>query len=246
MKYISRKARFCAPFSFGILLAALAFAPLIVPVRADAQENAVQQHEGAQTAAAAPEKSSAAKPSQEEQEEAMLNAPIVHKIAGLLHVSEPVARVGLLLFNFAIIFFVVAIPLSKMMPKVFRRRSQNISHDLDEARKASEEARQRMAAVEAKLAGLASEVEAFRAQIEQESVEDQKRIKASIEEERARIVASAEQEIAAAAAHARRSLKSFAADLAIENATRQLKLTPEADRALIGEFIGQVQKGGTK
>ena len=243
-------ARFCTPFSFGILLAALAVVPVIVPARAHAQnkaDNAIQQHEGAPSAAATPEKASEAKPSQEEQEEAMLNAPIVHKIAGLLHISEPVARVGLLLFNFAIIFFVVAIPLTKMMPKVFRRRSQNISHNLDEARKASEEARKRMAAVEEKLAGLTGEVAAFRTQVEQESLADEKRIKASIEEERARIVASAEQEIAAAAAHARRSLKSFAADLAIETASRQLNLTPESDRALIGEFIGQVSKqGGTK
>jgi F-type H+-transporting ATPase subunit b len=242
LKYFSGKARFCTRFFFGVLVAALAFAPVIVPVKAHAQENTAPQHEAAAQTAAAPEK-----PSQEEQEQAFLNAPIVHKIADLLHIPEPAARVGLLLLNFAIIFFAIAIPLSKTMPKVFRRRSQNLSHDLDVARKASEEARLRMAAVEEKLAGLDREVAAFRAQVEQESLDDEKRIKASLEEERTRIVASAEQEINAAAAHARRSLKSFAADLAIETASRQLNLTPETDRALIGEFIGQVsQQGGKK
>jgi len=61
-----------------------------------------------------------------------------------------------------------------------------------------------------------------------------------MQEESARILASAEQEIAAAAAHARRSLRSFAADLAIQQASKQIVLTPETDRALIEEFIGQV------
>ena len=63
-------------------------------------------------------------------------------------------------------------------------------------------------------------------------------------QESARIVASAEQEIGMAAAQATRGLRNFAADLAIDQASRQLKLTPETDRALIAEFVGNVEKGG--
>jgi F-type H+-transporting ATPase subunit b len=225
----------------------MAIAPAMIPARAHAQEQpAAQQATQEKTAAVD------AKPSQEEQEQAFLNSKNVQKVADLLHIQEPVARTILLTLNFAIIFFAVAIPLAKVMPKVFRKRSQNLRHELDEARKASDEARQRMSAVEAKLAGLDHEIAAYRAQIEQDSLEDEKRIKASLKEESERIVTSAEQEINAAALHARRTLQSFAADLAIENAARQLKLTPETDRALISEFIGQVAggagnaKGGTK
>jgi F-type H+-transporting ATPase subunit b len=47
-----------------------------------------------------------------------------------------------------------------------------------------------------------------------------------------------------AAAQATRGLRNFAADLAIDQASRQLKLTPETDRALIAEFVGNVEKGG--
>jgi F-type H+-transporting ATPase subunit b len=47
-----------------------------------------------------------------------------------------------------------------------------------------------------------------------------------------------------AAAQARRGLRNFAADLAIENATKQLILTPETDRALIAEFVGDVVRNG--
>jgi F-type H+-transporting ATPase subunit b len=39
-------------------------------------------------------------------------------------------------------------------------------------------------------------------------------------------------------------LRSFAADLAIEQAEKQLVLTPETDRALIAEFISDVATNG--
>jgi F-type H+-transporting ATPase subunit b len=91
--------------------------------------------------------------------------------------------------------------------------------------------------VEAQLSRLDEEIAKIREQVEQESKQDEQRIKASIEEERARIVASAEQEISVAAAQARRGLRHFAADLAIEQAARQLTLTPETDRALIADFV---------
>ena len=58
------------------------------------------------------------------------------------------------------------------------------------------------------------------------------------------LVTAAEQEIAAAAAHAKRGLLHFAADLAIEQAAKQLVLTPETDRALIAEFMSDSAKGG--
>jgi F-type H+-transporting ATPase subunit b len=47
-----------------------------------------------------------------------------------------------------------------------------------------------------------------------------------------------------AAAQAKRSLRHFAADLAIEQATRQLVLTPETDRALIAEFVSEAGRDG--
>jgi F-type H+-transporting ATPase subunit b len=220
-------------------------APAVISIKVHAQEPVATQpgtagHHGDATSQAENSAEAEGSKAEESHEEAFLNSPTVHKIADLLHMKEPLVRDLLLLINFAIIFFAIVIPLSKLMPKVFRKRSQNLRYHLDEARKASEEARRRMSAVEAKLAGLDREVAAFRAQVEQESVEDEKRIKASIQEESARIVASAEQEIAIAAQQARRTLKSFAAELAIENAAKQLKLTPEADRSLINDFIRQV------
>jgi F-type H+-transporting ATPase subunit b len=130
------------------------------------------------------------------------------------------------------------------MPKVLRNRQQTLSQNLRTAREATEDAKKRLTAVEAKLAGLDEEIAKFRAQVEQDSLEDEKRIKAALAEESARIVAGAEQEITAAAAQARRALRTFAADLAIAHAEKQLVLTPETDRALIGEFIAEVATNG--
>ena len=148
--------------------------------------------------------------------------------------------------NTVIILLCIFIPVARYLPRVIRKRSITLSHELENARKTSADADARLSAVEAQLSRLDEEIAKIRAQVEDESKQDEARIKASIDEERARIVASAEQEIGAAAAHARRSLQSFAADIAIEQAARQMVLTPDTDRALIAEFVSQAQNGAAQ
>jgi F-type H+-transporting ATPase subunit b len=191
------------------------------------------------TGQAAPEAAKAenAKPSQKEQEEAFLHAPIVQSLARMLHLNVQTTINLFLLINFAIIFFAIVIPIGRLMPKVIRKRSQTVRHGLDEAREATADAQARLSAVEAKIAGLGDEIQSFRAQVEKDGVDDEKRIKASITEESAHIVTTAEQEIDVAITQAKRGLRDFAAELAIEQATRQMALTAETDRALISEFI---------
>lgn len=201
--------------------------------------------EPAKTEGGSEAKSSEAKPTQEEQEHGFLvNGAIVKSIAKATGWSADTTATVFLWFNFAVIFFGIAIPLARVLPKVFRKRTETLSHSLVEARKATEEANARLSAVEAKLAGLDEEIAKYRANIEEESKSDEQRIKASIEEEKTRIVASAEQELTAAAALARRNLRAFATGLAVEQAATQLNLTPETDRALIAEFIGEAAQGG--
>jgi F-type H+-transporting ATPase subunit b len=231
-------------------LLALAFSSLaLAPFRAAAQSQTATPSASNSTSQSSGSADSNAPPSQEEQEQAFLHAPIVQSLARVLHLDIQTTIYLLLGINFAIIFFGIVIPLSRVMPKLFRKRSETLSHDLQTAREATTDAQSRLSAVEAKLAGLGAEMEKFRAQVEQDSLEDEKRIKASLSEESARIVAAAEQEINVAAAQVRRGLRDFAADLAIEQASKQLALTPETDRALIAEFVAGVSadaagKGG--
>ena len=224
-------------FLFAVFAAALA----LVPFRASAQaSNAAPANS---TAASAPSSDSAGTPphkEEAEQEQELLHAPVVQSLARMLHLNLETTITLLLAINFAIIFFAIAIPLVRIMPRIIRKRSQTLSQDLQTARAATADAQSRLSAVEAKLAGLGQEMEKFRAQVEQDSLEDEKRIKAALSEESTRIVAAAEQEISVAAAQIRRGLRDFAADLAIDQASRQLALTPETDQALIAEFVSGV------
>ncbi len=228
---------------------ALTAAPVFAPTRAAAEQpaSAAAPSATSPTASAAAEtpKSAKAPQSAEDEEQAFLHSSGVQSLARLLHLKLDTAVDLFLGINFAVIFFALAIPLTRMGPKIIRKRSQTLRHDLQTAREATRDAQARLSAVEAKLAGVDEEMRNFRAQVERESLEDEKRIKAALGEESARIVAAAEQEIGVAAAQAKRGLRNFAADLAIERATKQLALTPDDDRAVIAEFIAGVAGDGT-
>ncbi|MGB7265839.1 MAG: ATP synthase F0 subunit B [Terracidiphilus sp.] len=238
-------------FQRPALIAVAASVLVIAPLRGLAQAQAPAST-SSPAAASAPSGGSAAteKPnSEEDQEKAFLHSSAVQSVARVLHLSLDTTVAVFLGINFAVIFLLIVVPLGRTMPKIIRKRSQTLSHDLQTARQATADAEARLSAVEARLAGLGEEIQRFRAQIEQEALEDEKRIKSSIGEESSRIVAAAEQEIGVAVAQAKRGLRNFAADLAIDHASKQIALTPETDRALISEFIAGVSadaagKGG--
>jgi F-type H+-transporting ATPase subunit b len=232
------------PFSIAFLAVLLFAATFAVPRHAAAQQPAP----ASSSAASAPAANEDMPTTPNDEQKAMdvfRHAPIVQSIGRKMGMDvETTARVFEAI-NFLIIILAIVIPIVRIVPRVLRKRSETLSQDIKTAREATADANTRLSAVEAKLAGLDAEIQKYRAQIEQESLEDEKRIKATIEEESVRIVAAAEQEIAVAAAQARRGLRHFAADLAIEQAEKQLVLTPETDRALIDEFIAGASKGGS-
>jgi F-type H+-transporting ATPase subunit b len=222
----------------GLIAAPVAFAPFKLVAQ---QATPATPGESASAPAAA----SSSGHSQEDQDRAFrLEGPIVKATSRALHISpESTARMFELI-NFAIIVLAIVIPLARFMPKFLRTRGEKVRTDIESARKVTEDANARLSAVEAKLASLGDEIQKFKTEVDEESKRDEARIKAALEEESARIVASAEQELSMAAAQARRELRHFAADLAVDQAARQLVLTPETDRALIAEFVGDVTKGG--
>jgi F-type H+-transporting ATPase subunit b len=178
--------------------------------------------------------------SEKEDDNVYRHTPLVQSLARIFHLDvETTARIFEFI-NFAIIALAIAIPLFKFLPNYLRKRGEKVRADIESARKVTEDANARLSAIEARLSGLGEEIAKFRTEVEQESVQDEARIKSTIEEESARIVAAAEQEIGAAAAQARRGLRHFAADLAIGQAAKELVLTAETDRALIAEFVGDV------
>jgi F-type H+-transporting ATPase subunit b len=245
LKHSRSIPRFFTQVFCFVLFAALGLSTLTASPLAAQESTPVAQNSAAGPNAVSPPGSIPGKAELTEKEEHNVyrHTELVHTLARVFHLDvETTARLFELL-NFAILALAIVIPLFRILPRIIRQRSANLRHSLESARKVTADANERLSAVEAKLAKLDEEIAQIHAHVEEESKNDEARIKSTIEEERNRIVAAAEQEIAAAAANAKRGLRHFAADLAIEQAAKQMELTPETDRALIAEFVSD-SKGG--
>jgi F-type H+-transporting ATPase subunit b len=240
-------------FAFlAVMMAAGAVAPFPAmaqkPASATPTQTAAQPDEQATPRAATPASGQQESANQDQDNpDQFRHSPMVAAAARLFHLSvEATARIfeGI---NFGIIALAIGIPLFRFLPNFLRKRAEKIRTDIDSARKMTEDANSRLSAIEAKLSGIGEEIAKFRAEVEHDSQQDEARIKAALADESARIVSAAEQEIGVAAAQARRGLRHFAAELAIEQAGKQMVLTPEIDSALIAEFVSDVSgKGATR
>jgi F-type H+-transporting ATPase subunit b len=165
-----------------------------------------------------------------------------------LHLDEESSARLFEYLNFAILAGAILFAMFKYLPKTFRANREDIQHRLLEARTATEQANERLAAIEQRLSRLDEEIAAIAKQAEKDSVEDEARIKASIETERQRIVEAVGRDIAAASSAAQRDLKRFAAGLAVDRAAQRIALTEDDDRALVREFASslslQARNGG--
>lgn len=175
-----------------------------------------------------------------DENDAYRKSPSVRWFGKMFGMKEDTAANVFELLNFFVLLGLLIWFLARSLPKIFGARTESIQKQLVEARKASEEATQRMSAVEQRLARLDEEIAAIAAQAEKTSDLDAERIKASAEEDKNKIVAAAEQEIAAAAANAQRQIRQFAAELAIDQAARRLSISAETDRLLVQSFAGRL------
>lgn len=231
----------------GTLAAGLAVAPLRMAGQEPGSKPEIAGPGSAAPAEAKPDvaQSEPAQSEQEQQNQAFrLEGPMVKWTAKTLKLSTNTTADIFEVINFLIIALGIGVPLVRWLPRFLRNRKEKLAADIASARKVSEDANARLRAVEAKLASLGEEIQKFRIEVEAESVGDEARIKASLEEESARIVVAAEQEIGMAAQQARRGLRNFAADLAIDQAAKQMVLTAETDRTLIAEFVRDAVASG--
>jgi F-type H+-transporting ATPase subunit b len=176
--------------------------------------------------------------------DAMRNSPMVRWIAKYKGLSNNAAYWLCVLLNFAIVFFSLAFLLRKKLPGVFRSRTALIQQRLEEARKTSEEARQRLNEVEGRLARLDVEITDMRREADENAQAEEKRVLAGVANERRRIMESAEQEIAMAANAARRDLKAYAAEPAVALAEKKIKVAKDTDQSLVRKFTTHLGKDG--
>ncbi|MBZ5682531.1 MAG: ATP synthase F0 subunit B [Acidobacteriia bacterium] len=144
------------------------------------------------------------------------------------------------LLNFVVIAGVIVWAGRKYLPGMFRERTASIQKAMQEAQKASEEARRWLAEIETRLMKLDVEIGMMRDAAEKEAAAEEARIQAAAEEDARKIVQSAEQEIAAAIKSARRDLTSYAADLAVGLAQKQIHVDAATDQAIVRNFSGQL------
>jgi len=173
---------------------------------------------------------------EEDDTAAFKSSPSVVFLARITGMSLRHAYWLAVLLNFVVIAAVLFWAGRKYLPGAFRARTAAIQQAMEEARKASEDANRRLAEVESRLAKLGDEIDAMKAAGETDLAAEESRIKAAAAEDARKIVESAEQEIAAAAKAARRDLTTYAADLAVSLAKKQIHVDPATDSSLVRNF----------
>ncbi len=179
-------------------------------------------------------------------EELKKPSPSVMKMGGMVGLGPAASVTVFNWINFLVLAAAVLYGLAKALPKAFRGRTEHIQKNIVEARVATEEARARLTAVEARLSRLDGEIAALRADSDRAAAEEEQRLHAQGEEEKARILQAAEQEIAAASAAAQRMLRAYAAEIAVDRAAAQLNITQDEDRVLIEAFAGRLGAEGSR
>jgi F-type H+-transporting ATPase subunit b len=144
------------------------------------------------------------------------------------------------LLNFAVIAALIIWAGRKYLPGMFSARTAGIQKAMQEAQKASDEARRRLAEIESRLMKLDVEIGMLRDAAEREAAAEEARIQAASEEDARKMVEAAHQEIAAAIKTARRELTAYAADLAVGLATKQIHVDAATDQALVRNFAGEL------
>ena len=144
------------------------------------------------------------------------------------------------LSNFVVIAVVIFWAARKYLPGMFSARTAAIQKAMQEAQKASDEARRKLAEIESRLMKLDVEIGMMRDAAEKDAGAEEARIQAAAQEDARKTVKAAQQEIAAAAKAARRELTAYAADLAVGLAQKQIHVDAATDQALVRNFAGEL------
>jgi len=238
----------------NIVLAVLLVAAMAGSLRAQEQSAASQEHPA--TPAKQQQSDDASKPpgfarqlthetreaaGEEKDDKAQFKeSPSVRFIARHTGLSTGNAYFLSVLLNFAVIAGIIIWASRKYLPGMFSARTMAIQKAMQEAQKASDEARRKLADIESRLMKLDVEIGMMRDAAEKEAGAEESRIQAAAQEDARKIVESAQQEIASAAKAARRDLTAYAADLAVGLAQKQIHVDTATDQNLVRRFAGEL------
>lgn len=167
-------------------------------------------------------------------------SPSVQMISRITGLNLRQSYWAAVILNFAVIAAVIIWAGRKFLPGIFRDRTAAIQRAMQEAQKASDEARRKLAEIELRLQKLDVEIGMMRNSAESEGAAEEARIKAAAEEDARKIITAAEHEIEAATKAARRQLTAHAAELAVGLAKKQIRVDKATDQALVRNFASQL------
>jgi F0F1-type ATP synthase membrane subunit b/b' len=144
--------------------------------------------------------------------------------------------------NFAIVVVLIGYAFGKAAP-AFRRRADEITERIREGTRAREAAEKQRREVEAKIAGIETEVAQMRVEARRSAQAEAEQLRALARTEAEMIERAAQAEIAARERAKRLELKALAARLAIERAEATLRqqMTPQSEAVLFGTFVKELE-----
>ena len=150
------------------------------------------------------------------------------------------------IFNFICLIALLVYFARKPIGQFLETRHTTIKNDLEEAAELRDQARQKLAQIEAKLKGITDEVEEIKQGVADDAEFEKKRIITHANEEADRIIAQAESSLEREIRRARKKLEAEAIEGALKVAEEIVrKQLGEADRKRINEnFISQITSSG--
>jgi F0F1-type ATP synthase membrane subunit b/b' len=141
--------------------------------------------------------------------------------------------------NFLVLAGCLGYLMAKTLPPVFAARTQAITKDMVESQRIRQDADERAADVERRLAAIDTEIAALRAESREETTAEADRLARHTAAEVARIQAQSEREIGDAGKDARIDLRRFAAGLAIDLAAQKIRarMTPATEDRFVRGFV---------
>ena len=182
----------------------------------------------------------------EDEEAAFKYSPAVKSIAKITGLSLVNAYWLCVVINFSIVAALIFVAMKSNLPAMLRGRTQEIRKGIEQAKRASEEAGNRLHDIEERLSRLNVEIGEFQKRAEGEARAEEERIRASIEEEKHKIIEAAEQEVVQATNTARRELQKYAVKLAVEVAEKGIHVDSNEDKALVQDFVEQLGTDGRR
>jgi len=146
--------------------------------------------------------------------------------------------------NFVILGIGLGYLLAKLLPPIFKSRTDEIQKGIAEARAIKEDADKRAAEVEARTRTLGADIERFRVESKAEMQHEGERIRQETAAQIARLEIQAQQDIEMSGKLARRELKSYAAKLSLDLAEQRVRarMDPATEQGLVDAFIQDLER----